>query len=252
MKKKQTNKIKIIKQAEWSKVLRSEINTPDYNPRKISNEAADKLRKQIKEDGLVDAIVINKRTMNVVGGNQRTAQLDRIYRYIPGESDYQLNVQMIDVDELTEIKINTRLNNPDAMGEFDSEKLFDIMSEFEINPLIDFNMDRITIDFMANEYGMDNPLNEIAENIKQVRDTTLDRGDTNKKMRKIKQTELQKKQEENESGNSEYMENDDYIVTIVFNSNQEKRTFMGKIGRPKTEKFTKASFIRDALKEEYL
>lgn len=248
-------KIKAVKQAGFDTVLRSEIHLPDYNPRKIDGAAADKLRKQIREDGLVDTIVINKRTMNVVGGNQRTAQLDKIYKYVPGQSDYKINVQTIDVDERTEIRINARLNNPDAAGEYDASKVLQLVTDFEMDPLKDMNFDRDTFDIFVNESGFDNPLDDITEIIKDVRKTSNDTGlpqEPKSSLQNIKKTDMEKREEENTRGNSEYMEKDDYILTIVFNSNQEKWSFLEKIGKPSKEKFIKGSKLRDIVKPEYL
>ncbi len=253
-------KVKTVKQAAMETVLRSEIHTPDYNPRYIDTGASDKLRKQIKEDGLVDTLVVNKQTMNVVGGNQRTAQLDKIYRYEPGKSDYQINVQMIDVDPRTEVKINTRLNNPDASGDYDAAKLLDIMTEFEIDPLVDMNFDRATFDFFVTESGLESPFAEIETHIQEVRDVTNQKGSIEQaqveseqpSLQEQKKAHIEKQEEDNRSGASEYFEADDYILTIVFNNNQEKHDFMLKINKPKSEKFIKGSILRDLVKPEYL
>lgn len=257
MGKKEKNGIKVVKQAEWVSVLRSQLNAPEYNPRKIDRGAADKLRKQIREDGLVDTIVVNKRTMNIVGGNQRTEQLDQLYKYIPGESDYQINVQMIDVDERSEVKINTRLNNPDAAGMFDAEKLMQVIQEFEMSPLEDLNLDRATFDYFASESGLGNPLTDLENQILDVKKvtappsmTTLEAEDL-EKIKEAKREGREKSKEAKESGNSEYIEHDDYILTLVFNSNQEKAAFLQKIGRNAKEKFLKSSLFTDFLKPEY-
>ena len=45
-------------------VQRSSIHEAPYNPRKISNEARKKLKKGLKTYGLVQPIVVNRKTMN--------------------------------------------------------------------------------------------------------------------------------------------------------------------------------------------
>ena len=42
-----------------------------YNPRKITPEAREGLKTSINRFGLVQEVVVNKRTMHVIGGNQR-------------------------------------------------------------------------------------------------------------------------------------------------------------------------------------
>ena len=49
----------------------SELISPEYNPRKISKEMLEKLKKSITEFGYIEPIIWNKRTNNIVGGNQR-------------------------------------------------------------------------------------------------------------------------------------------------------------------------------------
>jgi len=97
-------------------VNRRDIRGADYNPRKISEAAKKKLRKKMREWGAVQPIVVNRRTMTIVGGHQRIDAMDSILR----KDDYELTVAMIDVDEKQEAAINVFLNNPSAQGEWDT------------------------------------------------------------------------------------------------------------------------------------
>jgi hypothetical protein len=54
-----------------------------------------------------------------------------------------------------------------------------------------------------------------------------------------------------ESGESIYGEQNDYILTIVFNTNKDKQSFNRKIGLKFDEKYLKASKMFDIIKEEY-
>jgi ParB-like chromosome segregation protein Spo0J len=47
-------------------VKRNEIHLSDYNPRRISEGAKKKLKRNIKAHGFVQPIIINSRTMRVV------------------------------------------------------------------------------------------------------------------------------------------------------------------------------------------
>jgi hypothetical protein len=240
---------KQVQQAEWVKVNRSEIHVPDYNPRKIDGAAQKRLRRQIKEDSLVDTLVVNRRTMNVVGGSQRCSQLDALYNFRPGETDYSLNVQMIDVDERTEVKINMRLNNRDAQGEYDPQAVLQVMEEFNLDPLEDFNFEKMSIETMLAETGSPigtGPSEIQASLIADIKDVRSYDG-----MREAKKAFRDKQKGLNDEGKSKNLENDDYIVTIVFNNNSEKHEFMKKIGRPRGEKFIKGALMREIMKPEY-
>ncbi len=241
------SEIKKIKQAEIVTLKRSDIHIPDYNPRKIDKENAKKLKKYIKEDTLVDTIIVNKQTMNIVGGTQRITALDSIYHFDKGK-DYQLNVQMIDVDEKKEAIINVRLNNMDSQGEYDPVKLSELIEAFEID-VNEFGFDNITMDYMFA--GSDTLFTEENEEEKTIMDE-YESLKQSERMRQAKQQGMEKEKELNKKGHSKNMENDDYIVTFVFNSNIDKWDFLQKIGKKKEEKFLKYTILRDILKEDYI
>ena len=88
------------------KINRNEIHGADYNPRKITESARKKLKQGMKKWGAVQPIIVNKRTMTIVGGHQRIDAMDQILR----KNDYELSVAMIDVDEKDEVSLNVFLN----------------------------------------------------------------------------------------------------------------------------------------------
>lgn len=112
------------------KINRADIHGADYNPRIISPEAEKRLRKELRDVGMVQPIVINKRTMNIVGGHQRVSAMDAILR----KNNYDITAAVIDVDEREEVRINILLNNPSVQGEWDMFKLRDISETFELPP----------------------------------------------------------------------------------------------------------------------
>lgn len=96
---------------------RREFHGAPFNPRSISPANKSRLKKGIKKHGLVDAIIVNKRTGNLVGGHQRLAAIDEL----EGTDDYTMTVQVIDVDENDEMALNMALNNPSLQGHFESD-----------------------------------------------------------------------------------------------------------------------------------
>jgi len=53
----------------------NKVKYAPYNPRKIDPDMLERLKQSIKTFGYVEPIVVNKRTMHVVGGNQRLRAL---------------------------------------------------------------------------------------------------------------------------------------------------------------------------------
>jgi DNA modification methylase len=83
-----------------------------YNPRKISDKAMAGLRASLDRWGIVQDVVVNRRTGHIVGGHQRVAALK-------AAGVKEAPVCWVDLDETEEKALNVALNNPHIGGEFD-------------------------------------------------------------------------------------------------------------------------------------
>lgn len=87
------------------------INPAAYNPRTIDEASFHGLVASVRTFGLVDPLIVNQRTGNLVGGHQRLkAALHLKLEQVP--------VVFVDVDEATEKALNVSLNNPLIQGKF--------------------------------------------------------------------------------------------------------------------------------------
>ena len=96
--------------------LVNDLRPADYNPRTITDKARKHLEASIERFGMVQPIVWNKRTGNIVGGHQRLAVLQK-------KGIEKVKVVEVDLDEAEEIQLNLAMNNPHAQGTFDFGKL---------------------------------------------------------------------------------------------------------------------------------
>ena len=93
-----------------------------YNPRKISDHDLVALGRSMTTFGVVEPVVVNKRTGRIVGGHQRVKAAEaRGIEHLP--------VVHVDLDETAEKQLNIALNR--ISGEFDTDKLADILRELE-------------------------------------------------------------------------------------------------------------------------
>ncbi len=76
-------------------INRSQINQAPYNPRSIKPAQRARLKRTLQKNKLVDTVVWNRQTGNLVGGHQRLSILDDL----EDGKDYSLTVQMVDVPE---------------------------------------------------------------------------------------------------------------------------------------------------------
>ena len=87
-----------------------------YNPRYISNLAKEGLEVSLKTFGVVEPIVWNRRSGNIVGGHQR-------FDILRKNGVTKADVVVVDLDEAEEHALNLTLNNPALMGRFTAEAL---------------------------------------------------------------------------------------------------------------------------------
>lgn len=110
------------------RVARGQISGVKWNPRKISPAAKTKLKKALKSFGLLEPVVVNRNTMELVGGHQRLACLDAL----EDGTDYALDVSMVELTDKQEREANLMLNNLELTGEWDLPLLAQVLPEINI------------------------------------------------------------------------------------------------------------------------
>lgn len=127
----------------------NKLNEADYNPR-ISLEPGmrdyENLKNSIEAFGDVEPIVWNERTGNVVGGHQRLNVLKGLGRETA-------TCYVVDLDESDEKILNLALNK--IKGEWDYDKLEEVMKEIDDAVLTGFSADEVYVLMAENEDGID-------------------------------------------------------------------------------------------------
>lgn len=95
-----------------------------YNPRTITADALGRLEDGIEHFGLVQPIIVNKRTDTVVGGHQRL-------KVLASRGEEFTWVIEVDLNEFDEIALNVALNNPALSGAWDPVKLGELLTNLE-------------------------------------------------------------------------------------------------------------------------
>ncbi|MCD6118624.1 ParB N-terminal domain-containing protein [bacterium] len=93
-----------------------DLTPAEYNPRTISESALGGLKASIERFGLVQPIIVNSETGNIVGGHQR-------FRVLQQQGIKQTRVVVVDLPPDEEKALNLTLNNPGICGEFTDEAL---------------------------------------------------------------------------------------------------------------------------------
>lgn len=195
---------------EAREIRRSSINPAPYNPRTITDDAGRRLKANIKRVGLLDTLVWNSRTGNLVSGHRRLERLDELEGYPAKRADYLLTAAVVDLDEKTEREQNLFFNNPSAQGEYD----FDALAgeewtgiDFDAAGFTDEDLAIMDQDFVFVDATGDAV---VAENTR-IRESTRDR---------------RKKAREQADADNEH----DFFVAVVFATSEAKRAWCVRHG----------------------
>lgn len=101
----------------------SDIKVAEYNPRIIRKEEFEGLKASLKEFGQQENFIINK-DGTLISGHQRLEAAKQL-----GWAEVTVNV--LDVDKITEKKLNLVMNSRSIQGVFDELKLAELLEELK-------------------------------------------------------------------------------------------------------------------------
>jgi len=122
----------MTKKTDFEKVKLEDLKPAEYNPRRMSGDDRQALSRSMDEFGQVDPLIINLKNMEIIGGNQRYAELlskkiKDAYLLRLGEvgwvfTDIDLKIKSDDHAKALNVALNK------IGGQFDDHKLTDILS----------------------------------------------------------------------------------------------------------------------------
>lgn len=235
--------------SEIVELNRSQIKFADYNPRTITDEGKKALKRSVKRYGVIgNNILVNKRTgYTIVSGHQKVAILDGQNKYNPAtkENDYILRIELIDVDEKEEKTINILLNNQSVGGEWDYDRLREIVPNIDYKDagLTEADLNIIGVDFMFQTEeesdittqleDMMTPVTELKEAERAERQAQLQM-ERQAKIDHMKEVKQQVKEDAQQKA-----ENMDAYVMLSFDTFAAKAAFCERFGYGRYDKFIK-------------
>lgn len=145
-----------------------DLKPAEYNPRielQTDDEEYQSLKRSIEEFGLVDPIIYNEQTGNVVGGHQRLKVAKDL-----GYTEFDVSV--VSMSEEKEKALNIALNK--ISGKWDDEKLKELLSELDSNELMLTGFNEDEIDSLMNDINIDEFFEEQEESNNKNEDTNSD------------------------------------------------------------------------------
>lgn len=208
-------------------ICRALIANAPYNPRMISDEARGRLKKKIKKSGLVEPLIWNESTGNLVGGHQRLSILDEL----EGRVDYDVTVAAVRLDPKEEKALNVFLNNQAAMGHWDEARLEEIITELKEDGIenLGFDIDSLEVVFDDKDLGG------------LFADENDGGGATVDEIKEIKE------RREDHVDQSDEAESGDHYAVIVFESKAQRDLYLEWCGLEPGNRFVRCEEMTRAL-----
>lgn len=201
-------------------ILRSQIREAPYNPRIMGEGQEKRLRKAIEKHGLIGTLFWNRRTGNLVAGHQRLKQVDFLEGYPAKTAEYEIRVTALDVPEREEKQLNVILNNPSVQGEFDIDRLGQMIEDGGLTP----EEMGFTDSDMAFLFDGDPRFATLFEDTPEV-EATKD------KVREVREARSRSMQEMQEAQSAEF------YCMVVFQDEAAKKAFFRAAGIPACEQY---------------
>ena len=234
--------------SEIVELKRSQIHPADYNPRKISNEGKAALKRSIKNFGVLGGIVVNRRTnYTIVSGHQKVYILDILNDY--PENDYPLRVEVVDYDEKKEKEANCALNSPNVGGEYDYDKLRELIPDIDYKDagLTEQDLDIIGVDFNFQTEEENNIADELDTLMEPVKEEHQAEVAQRQAERAEKVAHMKQVKEEVKQAATKAAANMDAYLMLSFDSWDAKAEFCEKFGFNPEEKFLKGEVFEQKI-----
>jgi len=149
---------------------RKQFHGAPYNPRTLDRRARAKLEKNLRRIGLIQPIVVNLRTNNIIAGHQRIALIDSI----ENRDDYEIDVSVCDLSEEEEKTQNIAMNNQAMMGTWNTGALESLLKDINREALPDTGFDPTDIamyfpdDTLAPMFALEKQPESVKESLDEI------------------------------------------------------------------------------------
>lgn len=214
------------------RVHRNKVKNAPYNPRSIDDHARKKLHHNLKKKGLLDALVWNKRTGNLVSGHQRLSILDDLSA--TGD-DYTLDFAVVDLSEKEEKEQNLFFNNPSTQGTYDTDLVGQMITDGVDYYNAGFDDMDIQMMFEGTEYAVtmfddDKAPKSVQEDLEQL--------DEIQRMKRERKEHRARDQDANDP---------EFYAVVVFPDRDAQGKFMERLGKDKNDRYVDGVRLHSSL-----
>lgn len=230
---------------EAATINRKQIKGAPYNPRTISAENLNLLKKNIRKRGLLETLVWNKTTGNLVSGHQRLSVLDSL----EGRDDYDFTVAVVELSDKEEKEQNIFFNNPNSQGDWDRELMLEIIPEIDVKAagLSDADLNAIGIEMDLEKFE-DKDVESVINGFEEMKAESRERKQIEREANPDKKDWKQAKADIKKNIESKTDEREDYFV-VTFDNADKKEAFLKRFGLPHEDRYIKGEVLTDIINE---
>jgi len=214
------------------------VEHPD-NPRRISDSAKKKIRDTFKTVGMLQPPIVNSMSGYLISGHQRIAVLDSLEHYKPGGAkDYLLDVAVVELDQDAEAKMLVFLNNQDAQGDWNLDKLAELAIGSGVD-ISEMGFDKASLEVLFDGDSRFEELFQDDEETQQTKAALNDMKTMSDSSKREDGPSLKAVKAEREGFNKRRDEksNSDYYVVVVCDTAEQKTLLMKHLGLPAGEQY---------------
>lgn len=226
-------------------INRKQITGAPYNPRVIAVENQKLLKKNIRNRGLMETLVWNKTTGNLVSGHQRLEILDQL----EGRDDYDLTVAVVELSEQEEKEQNIFMNNPNAQGDWDRELMLQLIPDIDVKAagLTDADLSAIGIDLDLEKF-QDESVEDVIMNFESMKADKRERSKIEREANPDKKDWREVKADIKKNINEKNDVREDYFV-VTFDNADKKEAFLKRFGFDPIGRYVKGEILTNTINE---
>lgn len=226
-------------------INRKQIKNAPYNPRRIDVSNRSLLKRNLKKIGLIETLVWNKTTGNIVSGHQRLSLMDEL----EGRGDYDLTVAMVEFDLTGEKEQNIFMNNPNAQGDWDRDLMMDVIPDIDMRNagFTASDMSAMGVEFDIEKH-IEGEVEDVIAQFDNIKEENKERAaleraaDPTKKDWKDVKKDIQKNIDEKSDAREDY-----FVVT--FDNPDKKEAFLKRFGFDPDERYLKGEVLTGIIND---
>lgn len=231
MKKREKAELHPAQKFEPRRINRLQIQNAPYNPRKIDDHARKKLKENLKKRGLLEALVWNARTGNLVSGHQRLSILDDL----AGGKPYLLDVNVVDLSESDEKEQNIFFNNTSTQGTYDVDGLAAMFSEgvdYKKSGFDDMDLQLVFdgTEHQVTMFDTDDAPKSVKDDLEQLEE-----------IQRIKRERKEHRERDQEANDPEF------FAVVVFPDRDAQGQFMERVGMKRSDRYVDGARLHTSI-----